>query len=183
MQFLETAALVVQMAKKYLLALDQSTQVTGWALFENGKLIQQDTFNPTGELEIRLTKLRAWLDKFLDKYPKEIEVALEEIQLQNIPGQSKDFGVTTYKKLAYVQGVIIELLTSKEIKYTIVPSVSWKSACGIKGKARKEQKENAAKYVESVYGIKPIQDICDAICIGHYCLKSSTPPEGLNWGF
>jgi hypothetical protein len=30
-------------------------------------------------LENRLTKLRAWLDKFLDKYPKEIEVALEEI--------------------------------------------------------------------------------------------------------
>lgn len=39
MRFLETGGWVVQMAKKYLLALDQATQNTGWALFENGKLI------------------------------------------------------------------------------------------------------------------------------------------------
>ena len=172
------------MAKKYLLALDQATQTTGWALFQNGKLADQGIFSPPGSLEERLTKIRKWLNEFLDQYPNEIEVAIEEIQLQsNRPGQSRDMGVTTYKKLAYVQGIIIELLTSKKIHYSIIPSSSWKSTCGIKGKGSQEQKENAAKYVESVYGIKPIQDICDAICIGHYCLKFSTPPEGLNWGF
>lgn len=170
------------MAKKYLLALDQATQVTGWALFENGKLIEQNTFSPTGSLEIRLTRLRAWLDKFLDKYPKEIEVALEEIQLQSIPGQSRDMAVTTYKKLAYVQGIIIELLTSKGIEYTIVASSSWKSTCGVKGRAREEQKANAAQYVLKEFGISPVQDACDAICIGQHYLKTKNQTEVFNWG-
>lgn len=171
------------MAKKYLLALDQSTQVTGWALFENGKLIQQDIFSPSGSLEVRLTKIRKWLLEFLERYEGEIEVALEEIQLQsNRPGQSRDMGVTTYKKLAYVQGIIIELLTFKNIKYAIVASSSWKSTCGIKGKNSQEQKENAANYVFQQFNIKPIQDACDAICIGLHHLNSNALPDGLNWG-
>ena len=169
------------MPKKYLLALDQATQVTGWALFENGKLIQQDIFSPTGQLEVRLTKIRKWLNDFLDKYPKEIEVALEEIQLQNLHGQSKEMGVTTYKKLAYVQGIIIELLTSKNIPYEIVPSVSWKSSCGIKGKNSQEQKANAAAYVLQEFNISPIQDTCDAICIGQHILKNQSV-EVFDWG-
>lgn len=170
------------MPKKYLLALDQATQVTGWALFENGKLIQQDTFSPTGQLEVRLTKIRKWLNDFLDKYPNEIEVALEEIQLQNLPGQPRELGVTTYKKLAYVQGIIIELLTSKKISYEIVPSVSWKSKCGIKGKNSQEQKANAAAYVLQEFNITPIQDACDAICIGQYILKNNNTQQVFNWG-
>lgn len=171
------------MAKKYLLALDQSTQVTGWALFENGKLIQQNIYSPSGNLEERLVKIRKWLNEFLDQYPNEIEVAIEEIQLQsNRPGQSRDMGVTTYKKLAYVQGIIIELLTSKKIHYSIVPSSSWKSTCGIKGKNSQEQKENAANYIFQQFNIKPIQDACDAICIGLHHLNSNAFPDGLNWG-
>lgn len=171
------------MAKKYLLALDQSTQVTGWALFENGQLIQQDIFSPSGSLEVRLTKIRKWLLEFLERYEGEIEVALEEIQLQsNRPGQNRDMGVTTYKKLAYVQGIIIELLTSKNIKYSIIASSSWKSTCGIKGKDSQEQKENAANYVFQQFNIKPVQDACDAICIGLHHLSSNALPDGLNWG-
>lgn len=171
------------MAKKYLLALDQATQTTGWALFENGKLIQQNIYSPSGTLEERLVKIRKWLNEFLDQYPNEIEVAIEEIQLQsNRPGQSRDMGVTTYKKLAYVQGIIIELLTSKNIHYSIVPSSSWKSTCRIKGKGSQEQKENAANYVFEQFNIRPIQDACDAICIGQHCLITSQQPAGLNWG-
>lgn len=171
------------MTKKYLLALDQATQTTGWALFEQGKLIQQNIFSPSGSLEVRLTKIRKWLSEFVDQYPNEIEVALEEIQLQgNRPGQARDLGVTTYKKLAYVQGIIIELLTSKNIPYQIVASSSWKSTCGIKGKVSEEQKANAAAYVFKEFNIKPIQDACDAICIGQHCLKSTQLSDGFNWG-
>lgn len=169
------------MAKKYLLALDQATQTTGWALFENSKLADQGIFSPPGSLEERLTKIRKWLDSFVNKYPNEIEVAIEEIQLQNIPGQPRDLGVTTYKKLAYVQGIIIELLTSKNIPYTIVASSSWKSTCQIKGKGSKEQKANAAAYVLQEFNITPIQDTCDAICIGQHIIKNRIP-QGINWG-
>ena len=171
------------MAKKYLLALDQATQTTGWALFEQGRLIQQNIFSPSGSLEIRLTKIRAWLNEFLDQYPNDIEVALEEIQLQNNrPGQTRDMGVTTYKKLAYVQGIIIELLTSKKIPYTIVASSSWKSSCGIKGKNSQEQKANAAAYVFQTFHITPIQDACDAICIGQHILNQNPLNNCFNWG-
>ena len=170
------------MAKKYLLALDQATQTTGWALFQDGKLADQGIFSPPGSLEERLTKIRKWLLEFLDKYPNEIEVAIEEIQLQNIPGQPRDMGVTTYKKLAYVQGILIELLTSKNIPYTIVSSSSWKSTCAVKGKNSKEQKANAAAYVLQEFNISPIQDACDAICIGQHILKTKYAPAGFDWG-
>ena len=56
--------------------------------------------------------------------------------------------------------------------HTAVPSTSWKSTLGIKGKDRPEQKRNAQAYVLQTYNLKPTQDECDAICIGTHYMKS-----------
>lgn len=160
--------------KKYLLALDQSSQTTGWSLFENEKLKDYGKVDPKGEYLDRIVALRKWLQETLENYKigsdYEIEVAVEEIQLQQIPGTDREGNVVTFKKLAHVQGVVLELLVEMGITYKIVASSSWKSTCGIKGKARAEQKRNAQIYIEQKYGIKVIQDICDSICIGEHYL-------------
>lgn len=161
-----------------LLALDQSSRITGWAVFADGVLLEHGKFdaeNAGSDVGKRLTYIRNKVSELIRKH--EIQhIALEEIQLQNTVGNN----VVTYKKLAYVQAVIIELLNTLNLPYTIVASSSWKSTLDIKGRARAEQKRNAQAYVNTTYGIKATQDECDAICIGiHYTRNNSD--KGFDW--
>ena len=76
------------------------------------------------------------------------------------------------KTLAEVLGVIEELAAERKLSYIIVPSVTWKSALGIKGVRRDEQKRAAQQFVLNNLGIKATQDQSDAICIGLYYIQS-----------
>ena len=105
------------------------------------------------------------------------EVILEDIQMQgNVVNN-----VQTFKALAEVFGVISELLVEMNIPQSAVLASSWKSALGIKGRARAEQKRAAQEWVVSTYSKRPTQDECDAICIGNYKLKTGVPNEGFDW--
>lgn len=161
-----------------VLALDQSTRVTGWAVFADGDLQEYGKFdaeNAGMDIGKRLTYIRTKVWSLIEKHDIQ-KVVLEEIQLQSTVGNN----VVTYKKLAYVQAIIIQLLDELKMPYEIVASSSWKSTLGIKGRARTEQKKNAQIYVNTIYGIKATQDECDAICIGtHYSKKPSE--EGIDW--
>ena len=162
-----------------LLALDQSSRVTGWAVFVDNNLEAFGKFDASvvgkahGE---RLVYIRSKVTDLIKKYNID-QVVFEEIQLQNTVGNN----VVTFKTLAYVQAVIIELLYDLGIPYTIVASSSWKSTLEIKGKAREEQKRNAQQWVINTYAIKPTQDECDAICIGAHYNKTSTSQNGFDW--
>ena len=158
---------------KIIIALDQATSDTGWAVFENGELKEYGCQSVSGDIETRLIKIRNYCETLFDKYcDKEITFLIEEIQLQSIPGSSKNVSVQTFKKLAWLQGVLIAFFTEKNIDYKVVPSTSWKSTLQIKGKSRAQQKKNAAQFIENNFNIKIKQDTVDAICIGlHYLQK------------
>ena len=163
---------------KKLLALDQSTRITGWSVFADGVLQEYGKFDAEtagADIGKRLTHIRTKIQSLIEKHDI-TKVALEEIQLQNTVGNN----VVTFKKLAYVQAVIIQLLDEIKMPYEIVASSSWKSTLGIKGRARAEQKKNAQIYVNTTYNIKATQDECDAICIGTHCVKQPTD-EGFDW--
>lgn len=161
-----------------ILALDQSTRVTGWSVFADGTLQEYGKFdaeNAGADIGKRLTYIREKVTALINKYDIQ-KVLIEEIQLQNTVGNN----VVTYKKLAYVQAVLIQMFDELKLPYEIIASSSWKSTLGIKGRARAEQKKNAQIYVNTVYGIKATQDECDSICIGtHYSKKPSD--EGFDW--
>ena len=161
-----------------ILALDQSTRVTGWAVFADDTLQEYGKFdaeNAGADIGKRLTYIREKVKALIDKYGIQ-KILIEEIQLQNTVGNN----VVTYKKLAYVQAVLIQMLDELKLPYEVIASSSWKSTLGIKGRARAEQKKNAQIYVNTIYGIKATQDECDAICIGtHYSKKPSD--EGFDW--
>ena len=150
-----------------VLALDQSTRVTGWAVFADSALQEYGKFdaeNAGADIGKRLTYIREKVKALIDKYDIQ-KILIEEIQLQNTVGNN----VVTYKKLAYVQAVLIQMFDELNLPYEIIASSSWKSTLSIKGRARAEQKKNAQIYVNTIYGIKATQDECDAICIGtHY---------------
>lgn len=167
------------MASTKLLALDQSSRTTGYAIFEDGKLIHHGAFTVTSDsIKDRLFKIRTKVLNIIQQY-EITEVVMEDIQLQgNVVNN-----VQTFKTLAEVFGVISELLVELKLPQTAVLSTSWKSTLGIKGRISPEQKRNAQKWVVSEYGISPTQDECDAICLGvHYLRKKPvSDPAGFDW--
>ena len=150
-----------------LLALDQASRTSGWAVFIDGQLHDYGKFTfEDDDIGERLTKIRDKVANLINDYDIN-EVVFEDIQLQgNVVNN-----VQTFKVLAEVFGVIYELVTELNIPHTAVLAGTWKSTLGIKGKVRAEQKQNAQKYVIDTYGIKPAQDTCDAICIGAHMLQ------------
>lgn len=173
----ESADLAQLMGK--LLALDQASQTTGFAIFDNKKLIVADTFTVSGDLPKRLVKIREKVSNLIDTYGI-TDAAIEDIQLQDSSsGVEIKQGVTTYRTLAEVRGVLEELFAEKKIPCTVVSSNSWKSYCKIKGKYRPEQKKNAQKYVLAEYGIDGSEDMADAICLGSYVNKEKV--LGFDW--
>ena len=157
-----------------LLALDQASIVTGWSVFNDEQLVEYGLIklNKDDELGKRLVVFRHSLIDLINKYEIN-EIAFEDIQMQTSIGNN----VQTFKVLANIYGIVLELAEELHIPYHIVPSSSWKSTLGIKGKKRSEQKQNAQMYVEQVYHIKVTQDESDSICIGSHVIQNSLGHE------
>lgn len=152
-----------------LLALDQASKVTGWAIFKDGELKSYGKISlDDPNTDIRLVQLRQGIQTLVADYNID-EVIFEDIQQQNNVANN----VQTFKVLAEVYGVVSELLQEIQIPHSTVLAASWKSTLGIKGRTRAEQKKNAQLYVEQNYGIHVIQDIADAVCIGTHHIKKN----------
>lgn len=169
--------------ERRLLALDQSSRCSGWAIFINNELKDYGIIElTTDDIGQRLVTLKEQIIDLINKNNIN-EIAFEDIQLQS----SIQNNVHTFKVLAEVFGIVHALCTELKIDYTIVPAVTWKSTLGIKGKKRQEQKQDAQRYVLETYNIKAIQDSVDAICIGTHMLKNPGKntvifDSGLEWG-
>lgn len=160
------------------LALDQSSRITGYAVFENAKLIDYGKFSVNDDdIGVRLMKIRQEVEQLI-KYHEVEEVVFEDIQMQGNVANN----VQTFKTLAEVFGVIYELVTELNLPNTAVLASSWKSTLQVKGRTRPEQKRNAQALIEKTFNIKPTQDECDAICIGlHHILKPAKQAESFDW--
>lgn len=154
-----------------LLALDQASHTSGYAIYVDSKLTSHGkfTFNDSDQ-GVRLNKIRNKVKSLIEEN-KIDEVIFEDIQLQT----SHSNNVQTFKILAEVFGVIYELVTEMGIPNEAVLAVQWKSALKIKGTHRAEQKKNAQNWVFNTYGIRPTEDECDAICIGAYRFHKPDP--------
>ena len=148
-----------------LLALDQASKTTGYAVFIDGKLETYGKFTyEDSDIGVRLNRIRNKVSTLVADYDID-QIVFEDIQLQGNVANN----VATFKALAEVFGVLYELFVTLKMPRTAVLSTVWKSTLGIKGKDRTAQKKAAQIWVENTYGVKPTQDECDAICIGaHY---------------
>ena len=160
---------------KRILALDQSSKISGYSIFQGEELIAYGKFTfDDDDLNVRLLKIRNKVKQLIEEQSID-ELKIEDIQLQNNVGNN----VQTFKALAEVYGVVMELAQELEIPCESVLSTVWKSRFGIKGRARADQKKAAQQYVLDTFGIKPTQDECDAICIGNYF---ASQPKKISWG-
>lgn len=152
-----------------LLALDQSSNTTGYAIFKDGNPVVISHFEAKGkDLGERLEWIRNKIISLIEEYEIN-EVIYEDIQLQAING-SQEAGIKTFKVLAEVVGVIQELLTELHIKYSMVAPIVWKATFKIAGKGRAKEKQLAQAYIRSALGLDCTEDEADAACIGLHAL-------------
>lgn len=148
-----------------LLALDQASRVTGVAIFDDDKLVKYGTFEIKSNQELgkRLAQFLENLDKLYAAYHFDA-VAYEDIQLQM-------GNVETYKKLSYIQAMILFWCEKHEKNlYCLSPS-HWRKILKDKygmswGRKRAEQKQTAIDFIQEYYEKEVDSDTADAICIG-----------------
>ena len=153
-----------------ILALDQSSRVSGWAIFDGDTLMEYGKFDvgDIHDLGDRLHQIRQKV-KYLIVTNNIDKVILEDIYMD---GQRVN-NVQTFKALAEVFGVLYELCIDMKKPVEAVLAGTWKSTLGIKGKTRPEQKRNAQAWVLDKYGIKATQDEVDALCIGAHIIHQN----------
>ena len=150
-----------------LLALDQSSRVTGYTVLEDGKIIEVNHFECTGDdIGNRLTQFRKKIIYLIEEYDID-EIVFEDIQLQDVNG-NKETGIKTFKVLAEVFGVLHELCSEIKMPYTAVLPIKWKAHFKIAGKGRAQEKKLAQAYVEKNCDMKCTEDEADSLCIALY---------------
>lgn len=156
---------------KRTLVLDQATNTTGWAVFDDNKLIQYGVFNANGSSsEQKINIVKYWVRDMISSWRAD-RVVIEDIQLQNFEEEHLNtIGVTTFKALAHLQGVLIDLFYENKIPYKIAHTGTWRKYNGVKGKSRADKKKSAQLIVKDIYQRDVSQDEADAICIGRYGL-------------
>ena len=159
-----------------ILALDQATHISGYAIFNNKDLIDYGTFEATGNNDIeRSIQIKQWMISLIDQFEIDF-VGLEGIQYQTAAG------VTTFEVLARLQGILAAACIEEKVNYKVVPTNTWRTYCGVKGKTRPDRKRSMQLLVQNWYKLRPSEDEADALGIGKYFCDLMTPKvEIVNW--
>lgn len=145
-----------------IITLDQSSKITGYAIFDDTELVDYGIFETSLSDEIaRINMLKMWLLSMIEKWKPDY-IGLEGIQYEQY------FGVTTFQTLARVQGVLMECCFEQKIPYEICHTQVWRSHCGVKGKSRVDKKQSMKQIIKDLYDVSVTDDIADAIGIGKY---------------
>ena len=166
---------------KRTLALDQASKVTGYAIFDDTKLVKYGTFTTTAADDIeRFAMVRAWLLSMISSWRPDY-IGIEGIQFQE-EGSGQKMGVTVFQTLARLQGILMMACHDEKVPFEICPTNTWRHSCGVKGKTRTDKKRSTQLLVEQWYGIKVSEDEADAIGIGrHLVTFIQKNTEMTNW--
>lgn len=160
-----------------IIALDQSTHLTGWSIYDDENLIAYGVYESktTAQIE-RMNEIKEWLLSMIANWKPDF-IGLEGIQYQSAAG------VTTFEALARLQGVLMECCYENRLPFEICHTATWRQACGVKGKSRMEKKRSMRELVKSWFDVGVSEDEADAIGIGRYCAQQFKPRkvEFYNW--
>lgn len=144
-----------------ILALDQSTKVTGWCMSEDTKIVG------SGYIDLHTIKdNKERMNRMYEEIVKLIAnncdaIIIEDTQFQN--------NAHSYKLLCQLQGMIFAYCCQKNINVKVVKPSEWRKKLGFvmgRGIKRKELKQQAIDYVLTYSGeIYKNEDECEAICI------------------
>ena len=144
-----------------ILGLDQSSTICGYCVVENGKIITSGIHQEkNADIIHRIMKHKQWMKGVIDIWEID-QVVFEEIYM----GSNAKVSLSLGQVLGALQIAAYEQIG---IKPLVVSPGSWRSFCGITGKARKQQKENTQIYIKKKFNITASFDCADAICIALY---------------
>ena len=174
-QYYKTDNIATKKKGYRILAFDQASITSGWSVFDGETLIKYGKWTSDGTHSTeRIAKTKYWVAGMIQKWAPD-QVILEDIQLQKFNDASE--GVTTYKKLAHLQGVLKNYLYEQQIAYTLVSPATWRAYSEIKGKTRQDKKKNAQLKVKRFYDVSVTQDEADAILIGRWAMHQHKSSE------
>ena len=155
---------------KRTLALDQASKVTGYAIFDDTKLVKYGTFSTSSDDDIeRFAMIRAWLLSMITSWKPDY-IGIEGIQFQEEGGGHK-MGITVFQTLARLQGILMITCYDSKIPFEVCPTNTWRHSCGVKGKTRTDKKRSMQLLVQQCYNIKVTEDEADAIGIGRHLVS------------
>lgn len=150
-----------------ILALDQSTRLSGWSIFDGGALTTYGVFETSFSDEIkRDNAIKNWLISMCQNWKPDY-VGIEGIQFQ-AKSEGRVMGVTVFETLARLQGILMETCFELEIPYKVCPTNTWRAHCGVKGVSRSDKKKSMQLLVKKWYDVSVSNDEADAIGIGKY---------------
>lgn len=153
-----------------IIALDESTKSTGYAVFENNKLIDKGAIVQSDKDTLK--RINNMLNSIRDliEYHEPDIVVIENVQIT--------MSAPTAKYLMGLQTIIELLCYRMEIKCVSVRTAHWRKVLGLSNSPkmkRQEKKKQAMEYCKNKYHIETaIDDVTDAICIGDSYLKENT---------
>lgn len=166
-----------------IVAVDQARH-GAWAVYdyENKKLLDYGTWGFDSKnytFEQAILHIEALLNEVIRTHDV-AAVFLEDIQLRK--------NVQSFKKLAQLQGVLVNLCEKTNILYDLVAPTQWQSYCKARGRTAKEIKSQITSVTPSskqtskvlslqaakdIYGIETENDnLADALMIGHYVVNN-----------
>ena len=156
-----------------ILALDQSTSSTGYAIFEDGERLSSGVFSPPKSFKGKLIGQRIfWMyDQIKEKLVSEKvdKIVFEDTTLNRIQN------VDTLKWLSRLQGCVMGLCFENNKEFQMLYPTEWRSSLGfLKGKSKKETNRECMKicaieYVNKEYNLSlsnKDDDQAEAICLG-----------------
>lgn len=163
------------------MALDQASHVSGYAIYDNDKLVKYGTFSTSGADEVeRFAMIRAWLISMIRSWRPDY-IGIEGIQFQE-EGSGQKMGVTVFQTLARLQGILMLTCHEEKIPYEVCSTNTWRHSCGVKGKSRTDRKRSMQLLVQQWYGVKVTEDEADAIGIGRHMVNYiQKNTETTNW--
>lgn len=149
-----------------ILALDQSTTCTGYAIYEykSKKLLT------SGIIKLKEKDVYDRINIMTDRIKELIEQ--EEIIAVCYEKTGKIQGVLTAIKLGMLRGSILYMLNQKNILNAEININAHKSQFGIKSKKRDDQKAEAIQIVKMMHEKDVNDDEADAISIGFYFVNN-----------
>ena len=144
-----------------ILSFDQSTRVTGWALFNDGQYIKSGVIDlhKIKNTDERSKQMSVEICKVIEDCKPEVTI-IEEVQQQS--------NVSTVIKLARIQGVAIGFCAAHNIDLHILTPTRWRSALEYQqgpGVKREQLKQQSLDFVKNNFKLELIEDEAEAICI------------------
>lgn len=144
-----------------VLSMDQSTRITGYAVFEDGKYVKSGVIDlhKIKETDERSKQMSVEICKIIENNKPDVTI-IEEVQQQS--------NTATVIKLARIQGVAIGFCAAHNIDLHILRPTEWRSALGYKQgpKVKREAlKQQSLDFIKKNFGLELIEDEAEAVCI------------------